>query len=380
MERYLTKPRHVEVQVLCDQHGNAIYLGTRDCSAQRRHQKLIEEAPAFDIPESILKEMGEAAVAVAKGCDYVNAGTVEFLYENEEFYYLEMNTRLQVEHPVTEMVTGIDLVEQQLRVAFGEELTIGQEDVQITGHAIEVRINAEDPAEGQFLPSPGKLTTFKASAGFGTRWDGGYEEGDEISQFYDNLVGKLICWGKDRQTAIARTIRALEEFEVSGLSTTIPADLAILRHSDFQANKHSTKWVEEGLDLIGVKGSAVTATDDGGTSIIRTTDVEVNGKRFNVSMSVPSGKSQIRRSASSTSASASGGDGKISVPMQGTIVKIQVAVGDTVQSGDILLVLEAMKMENNISSDVDGTITEIGVSEGDSVGAGDIVVVIDPDS
>ena len=380
MERYLTKPRHVEVQVLCDQHGNAIYLGTRDCSAQRRHQKLIEEAPAFDIPETILKEMGEAAVAVAKGCDYVNAGTVEFLYENEEFYYLEMNTRLQVEHPVTEMVTGIDLVEQQLRVASGEELRIKQEDVEITGHAIEVRINAEDPAEGKFLPSPGRLATFKASAGFGTRWDGGYEEGDEISQFYDNLVGKLICWGKDRQTAIARTIRALEEFEVSGLSTTIPADLAILRHSDFQANKHSTKWVEEGLDLTGVKGSAVAATEDGSTSVIRTTDVEVDGKRFSVSMSVPSGKSQIRRSASSTGSSASGGDGKISVPMQGTIVKIQVTVGDTVQSGDILLVLEAMKMENNISSDVDGTISEIGVSEGDSVGAGDIVIVIDPDS
>ena len=380
MERYLTKPRHVEVQVLCDQHGNAIYLGTRDCSAQRRHQKLIEEAPAFDIPETILKEMGEAAVAVAKGCDYVNAGTVEFLYENEEFYYLEMNTRLQVEHPVTEMVTGIDLVEQQLRVASGEELRIKQEDVEITGHAIEVRINAEDPAEGKFLPSPGRLATFKASAGFGTRWDGGYEEGDEISQFYDNLVGKLICWGKDRQTAIARTIRALEEFEVSGLSTTIPADLAILRHSDFQANKHSTKWVEEGLDLTGVKGSAVAATEDGSTSVIRTTDVEVDGKRFSVSMSVPNGKSQIRRSASSTGSSASGGDGKISVPMQGTIVKIQVTVGDTVQSGDILLVLEAMKMENNISSDVDGTISEIGVSEGDSVGAGDIVIVIDPDS
>ncbi len=380
MERYLTKPRHVEVQVLCDQHGNAVYLGTRDCSAQRRHQKLIEEAPAFDIPESILNEMGEAAVSVAKGCDYVNAGTVEFLYENEEFYYLEMNTRLQVEHPVTEMVTGIDLVEQQLRVAFGEELNIRQEDVSITGHAIEVRINAEDPAEGQFLPSPGRLTTFKASTGFGTRWDGGYEEGDEISQFYDNLVGKLICWGKDRETAIARTIRALEEFEVAGLSTTIPADLAILRHPDFQENKHSTKWVEEGLDLTGVKGSPAESIEAGSASVIRTTDVEVNGKRFNVSMSVPSGKSQIRRSASATGANASGGDGKITVPMQGTIVKIQVAVGDTVQSGDILLVLEAMKMENNIASDVDGTVSEIGVSEGVSVGAGDVVIVITPDS
>ena len=380
MERYLTKPRHVEVQVLCDQHGNAVYLGTRDCSAQRRHQKLIEEAPAFDIPESILKSMGEAAVAVAKGCDYVNAGTVEFLYENEEFYYLEMNTRLQVEHPVTEMVTGVDLVEQQLRVAFGEELSIRQEDVEIAGHAIEVRINAEDPAEGKFLPSPGRLTTFKASAGFGTRWDGGYEEGDEISQFYDNLVGKLICWGKDRKTAIARTIRALEEFEITGLSTTIPADLAILRHPDFQENKHSTKWVEEELDLTGVKGSPLENTEAGSGSVIRTTEVEVDGKRFSVSMSVPSGKSQIRRSASATGASASGGDGKITVPMQGTIVKIQVAVGDKVQSGDILLVLEAMKMENNIASDVDGTVSEIGVSEGVSVGGGDVVIVITPDS
>ena len=380
MERYLTKPRHVEVQVLCDQHGNAVYLGTRDCSAQRRHQKLIEEAPAFDIPESILKAMGEAAVAVAKGCDYVNAGTVEFLYENEEFYYLEMNTRLQVEHPVTEMVTGIDLVEQQLRVAFGEELSIRQEDVEIAGHAIEVRINAEDPAEGKFLPSPGRLTTFKASAGFGTRWDGGYEEGDEISQFYDNLVGKLICWGKDRKTAISRTIRALEEFEIAGLSTTIPADLAILRHPDFQDNKHSTKWVEEGLDLTGVKGSPLENTEAGSGSVIRTTEVEVDGKRFSVSMSVPSGKNQIRRSASATGASASGGDGKITVPMQGTIVKIQVAVGDKIQSGDILLVLEAMKMENNIASDVDGTVSEIGVSEGDSVGGGDVVIVITPDS
>ena len=186
--------------------------------------------------------------------------------------------------------------------------------------------------------------------------------------------------GKDRKTAIARTIRALEEFEIAGLNTTIPADLAILRHPDFQENKHSTKWVEEGLDLSGVKGSPIESSEVGSASVIRTTDVEVDGKRFSVSMSVPSGKSHIRRSASATGANASGGDGKITVPMQGTIVKIQVAVGDTVQSGDILLVLEAMKMENNIASDVDGTVSEIGVSEGDSVGAGDVVIVITPDS
>ncbi len=377
MERYLTKPRHVEVQVLCDQHGNALYLGTRDCSAQRRHQKLIEEAPAPEIPESILTAMGEAAVDVARGCDYVNAGTVEFLYENEQFYYLEMNTRLQVEHPVTEMVTGIDLVEQQIRVAYGEELKFKQEDIEISGHAIEVRINAEDPAEGQFLPSPGKLDTFKASAGFGTRWDGGYEEGDEISQFYDNLVGKLVCWGKDRNTAIARTIRALEEFEIRGLATTIPADIAILMHSDFRSVNHSTKWVEETLDLTGVRGDPLETGDSSSSAEVREAEIEVNGKRFEVSLSVPSSSSKVRRSASAVGASAAGGDGNISVPMQGTIVKIQVAEGDKVEAGDILVVLEAMKMENNIASDVNGTIAEITIEEGDSVGAGDIIILID---
>ena len=377
MERYLTKPRHVEVQVLCDQHGNALYLGTRDCSAQRRHQKLIEEAPAPEIPESILTAMGEAAVDVARGCDYVNAGTVEFLYENEQFYYLEMNTRLQVEHPVTEMVTGIDLVEQQIRVAYGEELKFKQEDIEISGHAIEVRVNAEDPAEGQFLPSPGKLDTFKASAGFGTRWDGGYEEGDEISQFYDNLVGKLVCWGKDRNTAIARTIRALEEFEIRGLATTIPADIAILMHSDFKSVNHSTKWVEETLDLTGVRGDPLETGDSSSSGEVREAEIEVNGKRFEVSLSVPSSSSKVRRSASAVGASAAGGDGNISVPMQGTIVKIQVAEGDKVEAGDILVVLEAMKMENNIASDVNGTIAEITIEEGDSVGAGDIIILID---
>ncbi len=377
MERYLTKPRHVEVQVLCDQHGNALYLGTRDCSAQRRHQKLIEEAPAPEIPESILTAMGEAAVDVARGCEYVNAGTVEFLYENEQFYYLEMNTRLQVEHPVTEMVTGIDLVEQQIRVAYGEELKFKQEDIEISGHAIEVRINAEDPAEGQFLPSPGKLDTFKASAGFGTRWDGGYEEGDEISQFYDNLVGKLVCWGKDRNTAIARTIRALEEFEIRGLATTIPADIAILMHSDFKSVNHSTKWVEETLDLTGVRGDPLETGDSSSSAEVREAEIEVNGKRFEVSLSVPSSTSKVRRSASAVGASAAGGDGNISVPMQGTIVKIQVAEGDKVEAGDILVVLEAMKMENNIASDVNGTIAEITIEEGDSVGAGDIIILID---
>ncbi len=388
MERYLVKPRHIEVQVLADTHGNAIYLGTRDCSAQRRHQKLVEEAPAAGIDPAILAKMGEAAVAVAKGCDYTNAGTVEFLYEDGEFYYLEMNTRLQVEHPVTEIVTGVDLVEQQLRIASGEPLTMTQDDVTIEGHAIEIRINAEDPAEGAFLPSPGPIATLRPPSGYGTRWDGGYEAGDEISQYYDNLVGKLICWGSDRERAIARTLRALREFEITGVATTIPADIAILDHEDFAALDISTKWVEDVLDLTGVAGPMgdAVAPESDEPLVRRTIDVEVNGKKFDVKMWVPevvgtaapAGKPK-RRSASGGGGGGSAGNGQIAVPMQGTIVKVEVEVGQTVAAGDTLVVLEAMKMENNIATDVAGTVAEIKVAPGDSVGGGDVVVVVTPD-
>ncbi len=388
MERYLEKPRHVEVQVLADSHGNCVYLGTRDCSAQRRHQKLIEEAPAAGIDPDVLSAMGEAAVMVAQGCDYVNAGTVEFLYEDGDFYYLEMNTRLQVEHPATELVTGIDLVEQQIRVASGEALPFSQDDIEISGHAIEVRINAEDPAEGAFLPSPGPITGLRVPSGYGTRWDGGYEAGDEISQFYDNLVGKLICWGRDRPTAIARTLRALDEMEVSGVATTIPADKAILAHSDFAALDHSTKWVEDTLDLTGVTSSPASDAPpaDSEPLVARNIDVEVNGQRYSVRMWVPetapaaaasgpSGAKRPKRAAASKSGG-SGGSGDVVVPMQGTIVKVMVAEGDSVEAGDPIVVLEAMKMENNVCAEKSGTVTEIKVAEGDSVGGGDVVAVI----
>ena len=390
MERFLTGPRHVEVQVMCDTHGNAVYLGTRDCSAQRRHQKLIEEAPAAGIPDHIIAQMGEAAVAVAKGCDYVNAGTVEFLYQEESFYYLEMNTRLQVEHPVTELVTETDLVELQLRVAAGEALPFTQDDVEIRGHAIEVRINAEDVAEGKFLPSPGPITRLKVASGFGVRWDGGYEAGDEISQYYDNLTGKLCVWGRDRDVAIARMIRALEETEIEGVATTIPADLAILRHPDFEALTHSTKWVEDTLDLTGVGGSGPAAAADAEAEpkVRRDVDVEVNGKKFSVALYVPesqlapvaggpAAKPRPKRGGSSAGGGGAAGSGKIAVPMQGTIVKINVEVGQTVAAGDAVVVLEAMKMENNVAADIDGTVTAVNVEAGQSVAAGEVVIVIE---
>jgi acetyl-CoA/propionyl-CoA carboxylase, biotin carboxylase, biotin carboxyl carrier protein len=389
LERYLPRPRHVEIQVLADTHGNCVYLAERDCSAQRRHQKLIEEAPAPGLPDEIRRAMGEAAVKVAEGCGYHGAGTVEFLYADGEFFYLEMNTRLQVEHPVTELVTGLDLVALQLLVAAGEPLPFTQDDVTVTGHAIEIRINAEDPAGGRFLPSPGKITALRVPSGYGTRWDGGYEAGDEISQYYDNLVGKLICWGQDREIAIARTLRALREFEIAGVATTIPADIAILEHPDFHQLSHYTRWVENDLDLSSVGAApagAEASEDDAEPKVRRDVDVEVNGKRFKVAMWVPesalaaapaggAGAKKPRRSAAAAAA-AVGGSGQVTVPMQGTIVKVLVEAGQQVEAGQTVVVLEAMKMENNVQADKAGTVSEVRVQPGQSVGGGDIVVVI----
>jgi len=379
LERYLVAPRHVEVQVLADTHGNVVHLGDRDCSVQRRHQKLVEEAPAPDLPESVRSAMGEAAVAVAKGCGYTNAGTVEFLYQDGEFYYLEMNTRLQVEHPVTEMVTGLDLVEQQLRVAAGEPLGFDQGDVVLSGHAIEVRINAEDPADGRFLPSPGRITTLRTPDGFGVRFDGGYEAGDVVSQSYDNLVGKLVVWGADREVAIRRGLRALSELEVTGVATTAPAGAAILNHPDFRAVTHSTCWVEDVLNLEGV-GLAGDGPDEEGTGevVARETTVEVDGRRFAVSVWVPDTAGSVKPRRSNTGGPAGGsGSGEVVAPMQGTIVTVLVEVGDEIAIGEAVCVLEAMKMENHVVAERSGTMAEIRVSEGDSVGTGDVLAVIE---
>jgi acetyl-CoA/propionyl-CoA carboxylase biotin carboxyl carrier protein len=394
VERYLTWPRHIEMQIIGDTHGNCVWVAERDCSAQRRHQKLVEESPAPEFPAEVRQAMGEAAVKVAKACGYYNAGTVEFLYQDGEFYFLEMNTRLQVEHPVTEMVSGIDLVAEQIRVASGLPLSFTQDSIELSGHAIEIRINAEDPAEGKFLPSPGHIDTIVPPAGFGTRWDGGYESGDTVSQYYDNLVGKLICWGEDRPTAIRRTLRALREFRIDGIATTIPADIAILEHSDFQEAKHSTKWVEDVLDLTGVSAAPTAGDGETEAKVQRDVDVEVNGKRFAVKVFVPEsqagavvaagaagaaggGAARPRRSAASGGAGAGGGSGAVTVPMQGTIVKVLVEVGQEVEQGATVCVLEAMKMENNIAADKAGTVKEIKVGPGDSVGSGDVVVVIE---
>ena len=384
VERYLTWPRHIEVQLVGDKHGNVVWVSTRDCSAQRRHQKLIEEAPAPGLPKGLEDKMGEAAVKAAKAVGYYNAGTVEFIFQDNDFFFLEMNTRLQVEHPVTEVITGIDLVEWQIRVASGEELPMTQKEVAARrdGHGIEVRINAENPAGGKFLPSPGTITKLTTPDGFGTRFDGGYEAGDTVSQYYDNLVGKLIVWGKDRETAIARTIRALDEMVVEGVHTTIPADRAILAHPDFAAVTHSTKWVEETLDLSNLTSSAGSgeAPEDG--LVERSTTVEVNGKRFDVKMWVPEttgvvAKKSKKPARAGGSSGSGGGSGEVAAPMQGTIVKVNVEVGQTVAVGDSVVVLEAMKMENQIAADKAGKVAKVNVKQGDTVGSGDVLVVIE---
>lgn len=392
LERYLTWPRHIEMQIIADTHGNTVWIGERDCSAQRRHQKLVEESPAPNFDDDVRQAMGEAAVAVARGCDYTNAGTVEFLYQDGEFHYLEMNTRLQVEHPVTELVSGIDLVREQLRVAAGEPLSFTQQDIDVRGHAIEVRINAEDPAGGRFLPAPGTITKLRVPSGFGVRWDGGYEAGDEVSQFYDNLVGKLIVWGSDRPSAIGRMRRALAELRVGGVATTASAHQAIMNHETFCAGEHSTKWVEESLDLSGVSGAPDADPDADASAeprVRRDAVVEVDGKRFSVSAWVPQSvgagagapnaakKPGGGRPSRARASTATTGTGDVTAPMQGTVIKVLVAVGDEVTAGDGVVVLEAMKMENNIAATRDGTVSDIKVAPGDGVGAGDVMVVIE---
>ena len=388
LERYLTWPRHVEVQVFADHHGHCVHLGTRDCSAQRRHQKLIEEAPAPGIPPETLEAMGDAAVKVAVACGYHNAGTVELIYQDGEFWFLEMNTRLQVEHPVTEAIIGRDLVALQLAVADGEPLPFTQADVELRGHAFEVRLNAEDPAGGRFLPSPGRITRFYRPDGYGVRTDAGYDEGDTVSQYYDNLIAKLITWGPDRESARRRMLAALDELVLEGVATTVPADKVILAHPDFVGLRHSTNWVEQSLDLSGVASPAPPApaqSSAGEAKVRRDVEVEVDGRRYNVALwvpetagatSPPAPHSRPKPFGAGAQAATTGAAGAVTVPMQGTIVKVLVSVGQAVEAGQAVVVLEAMKMENNIAAETSGTVQEVRVSPGDAVGTGDVVVVL----
>ena len=386
VERYLTWPRHIEMQVLADAHGSTLWLGERDCSAQRRHQKLIEESPAPNFPDDIRRAMGAAAVKVSEACGYVNAGTVEFLYQDGEFFFLEMNTRLQVEHPVTELVTGLDLVEWQLRIASGEALDFSQDDIARNGHSIEVRINAEDPASGKFIPTPGTITRFDEPAGPGVRLDAGYSAGDTISQYYDNLIAKLVVWAPDRERARRRMLRAIEETTIEGVATTLPADVIILASEDFVKGTHSTKWVETTLDFSALPSSAPAAVSIGEGRVRKDVTAEVNGRRVTVALWVPDAEDELPARPQSTALKprrqhhtgvVGSGSGVVTVPMQGTIVKVSVVEGQAIEAGDTVVILEAMKMENSVNAEKSGVVKKIHVATGASVSAGDIVVEIE---
>ena len=382
LERYLERPRHVEVQVLGDTDGTVVHLGDRDCSLQRRHQKLIEEAPAPAIDPDVRAALHAAAVRVSEEMRYVGAGTCEFLLDEDgrRFYFLEMNTRLQVEHPVTELVTGIDLVHAQLRIASGEGMGFTQAEVRTSGHAIEARINAEDPAAG-FLPSPGTVTRLEPALGPGVRLDTGLRSGDTIAREYDSMIAKLVVWAPDRATACRRLAIALDELAVEGVPTTIPFHRLAVTHPDFLAARHSTASVERewDLDLPPGDGGPLHGAAPGERREERLT-VELDGRRFEVSVHTVAEASEAPRPRrrSTSRGPANGSAGEVVAPMQGTVIGYAVAPGDRVAEGDPVVTLEAMKMENTLRAPVAGTVSSTGTMPGSVVQPGAVLAVIAP--
>lgn len=389
VERYLDRPRHVETQILADAQGNVVVVSTRDCSLQRRHQKLVEEAPAPFLTPEQTEQLYAASKAIAREAGYINAGTCEFLIgEDGVISFLEVNTRLQVEHPVSEQVTGIDLVREQFRIAEGG--LIDYPDPPINGHSIEFRINGEDPGRG-FLPAPGFLGKWEMPSGPGVRVDAGFRSGDVIGGNFDSLLAKLIVTGKDRQEAIQRARRALREFEVDGIATALTFHRAIVDDNAFAPSdphttfKVHTRWIE--TEFNNTIPAYSGHTDPGTTDVERQElVVEVDGKRLTVTLpagvnSAPTAKENKARTTrvrSKTTAAASGDD--VASPMQGTIVKIAVAEGDHVAAGDLIVVLEAMKMEQPLTAHKSGTVTGLAAILGTTVLAGTVVCTLSSDS
>ncbi len=380
VEKYLPGPRHVEIQVVRDKHGNAVHLGERDCSIQRRHQKLLEECPSPAMTAAMREAMGEAALAAAEAVGYDNVGTVEFLVEGDEFYFLEMNTRVQVEHPVTEEVTGIDVVKTGVRIAAGEELSFSQEDVSWRGHAIEARLNAEDPAR-DFAPSPGAVTAYEEPGGPGVRVDSSLAGPGVVPESYDPLFAKLIVRGSDRREALGTLRRALAEFRVEGISTTLPFFRALLDDEIFLSGDYTTGFVAERLN--GLKLGSAPAGEPPGAApekAAREVEVEVDGRLFRVKVFSDEGTSAgggpPRRKRGETRR-ASVSEGAVSAPMQGTIVKVLVEEGQPVAADEPMCILEAMKMESEIRAQKTGTVSEVRVEPGQTVRPGDPLIVIE---
>jgi acetyl-CoA/propionyl-CoA carboxylase biotin carboxyl carrier protein len=389
LERYLPDPRHVEVQILADRHGNVIHLGERDCSIQRRHQKLIEEAPAPAVDTEMRERIGKIGVDAARAVDYVGAGTIEGLFQDGEYFFLEMNTRVQVEHCVTEMVTGIDIVREGILAAAGQPLTVRQEDVELRGHAIECRINAED-ASKRFAPAPGKIGNYKEPAGPGVRVDSGVGPGGEVTPMYDPMVSKLIVWDVDREHATRRMLRALGEYEIEGLKTLIPFHSALLA-TDQWANAETCRDLVEDkawLKTLAFNTPAPAAAEDEAETVEQAYTVEVSGRRFDVKVvgpafaagaaaangTVPAGRSAPKRSERKKSAG--GGADELVSPLQGNMWKVLVEQGQTVEEGQLVCIIEAMKMENEITAHKAGVIETLAVKEGEPIASGATIAVI----
>jgi acetyl-CoA/propionyl-CoA carboxylase biotin carboxyl carrier protein len=404
LERYLPDPRHVEVQVLADRHGNVIHLGERDCSIQRRHQKLIEESPAPEwvVDPAMRERIGEIGVNAARAVDYVGAGTIEGLFSaregaEPEYFFLEMNTRVQVEHCVTEMTTGIDIVKEGIRAAAGEQLAYRQEDVVLRGHAIECRINAED-ASKNFAPAPGRIGRYREPSGPGVRVDSGVQEGGEVSPMYDPMVAKLIVWDADREQATRRMLRALGEFEIEGLKTLIPFHEALLASEQWAAGSTCRELLEDKkwLKTLAFPAPAVPAEpapEGEPQRVEQTYAVEVSGRRFDVRVVGPpfaGGADATRNGAApagarvpprrgerkSSSAGGSGGSDILPSPLQGNMWKVLVKQGDAVEEGQLLCIIEAMKMENEITAHKAGVIVELPIAEGAPIQAGAPIATI----
>ncbi len=383
VERYLEDPRHVEVQVLADAHGGVIHLGERDCTIQRRHQKLVEETPSPAVDADLRARIGQIAVDAARAAGYRSAGTIEGLLTRDgDYFFMEMNTRIQVEHTVTEEVAGIDLVREQVLIAGGAPLSLSQDDVALRGHAIECRINAEDPSRG-FLPTPGRIAGYREPAGPGVRVDSGVADGSEISGLYDPMVAKLIVHGADREHARLRMLRALDEFHVGGVTTLLGFHRALLRHQCFidAGTCHGvveSEQLAQQAEQLSHETTTVPAGSDGGMRV-RSTTVELDGRRFDVRVATPEppyAELARRRRERARGASAHGGRDAVVSPMQGTVLSVRVAEGEAVETGQVLCIVEAMKMENEVTAHLTGRVTGLSVAEGQPVTTGQVICVV----
>jgi acetyl-CoA/propionyl-CoA carboxylase, biotin carboxylase, biotin carboxyl carrier protein len=388
LERYLPDPRHVEVQVLADRHGHVIHLGERDCSVQRRHQKLIEESPAPAVDEQLRERIGGIGVEAARAVDYVGAGTVEGLLQDGEYFFLEMNTRVQVEHCVTEMTTGVDIVKEGIRAAAGEQLSVTQDDVVLRGHAIECRINAED-ASKNFAPAPGQITSYREPAGPGVRVDSGVGPGSEITPMYDPMVAKLIVWDADREAATRRMLRALAEYEIGGLKTLLPFHKALLDTPQWARGETCRDLLEdrEWLKALAFPKAEPASDGEEGDVVEHAYTVEVSGRKFDVKVigppyggaengAAPAAASPKPRRAERAAGSSAGGADELVSPLQGNMWKVLVEQGQEVEEGQLVCIIEAMKMENEITAHKGGVIERLAVKEGDPIASGATIAVI----